>query len=47
MIASIFTLESAVLLIFIADNSLMEARAFSILSEFDVKLALVSLDAPL
>ena len=47
MVASKFTIDSAVLLIFLADNSLMEARAFSIVSKFDFKLALVSLDAAL
>jgi hypothetical protein len=41
MVASKFTLDSAVLLIFLADNSFMEAIVFFIVSEFDVKLAFV------
>ena len=41
MDASNFTLDSAVVLIFKADDSFMEAIAFSIVSELDVKLAFV------
>ena len=41
MVASKFTLDSAVLLIILADNSFMEAIVFFIVSEFDVKLAFV------